>query len=223
MPEYIPKDLTRLNHPAPKKPQYAPHRWNAPAYVQRLHMAPDPDYSELLDQKGIKFIQTVVGIFLYYAQTLDPTMLRALNTPPPPAGSSRVLWPHGCPPPAQALIWLGLQLTPLSSICCTHDAGAHHFCLWLQLRRWSVQAGTLRRRLPLPSPSLHPAASSCLVAPRCPRHRLGAPWCFGWWVGFCPLPPAPVRPPPVGIGTLWGLPGFRLPWDLIFSAVRVVP
>ena len=42
-------------------------------------MAPDPDYSELLDQKEIKFIQTVVGIFLYYARSLDPTILRALN------------------------------------------------------------------------------------------------------------------------------------------------
>ena len=42
-------------------------------------MATDPDSSESLDQKGIKFIQTIVGIFLYYARALDPTMLRALN------------------------------------------------------------------------------------------------------------------------------------------------
>ena len=71
--------MTRLNYPAPKKPQYAPHRWTAPAYGQRPQMAPDPDSSELLDHKGIKFIQTVVGIFLYYARALDPTMLRYLN------------------------------------------------------------------------------------------------------------------------------------------------
>ena len=45
IPEYIPKALTRLNHPAPKKPQYAPHSWTAPAYEQRLQMAPDPDSS----------------------------------------------------------------------------------------------------------------------------------------------------------------------------------
>ena len=80
MPEYIPKALNRLNHPAPKKPQYAPHRWNATAYGQRLQMDPDPDSSEFLYQKVIKLIQTVVvGIFLYYARALDPTMLRALN------------------------------------------------------------------------------------------------------------------------------------------------
>ena len=79
MIKYIPKAMIRLNHPAPKKPQYAPHKWTAPAYGQRLQMAPYPDSSELLDQQGINFIQTVVGIFLYYARALDPTMLRALN------------------------------------------------------------------------------------------------------------------------------------------------
>ena len=42
-------------------------------------MSPDPESSELLDKKRIKFIQTVVGIFLYYARDIDPTMLRALN------------------------------------------------------------------------------------------------------------------------------------------------
>ena len=80
MPEYIPKAMIRLNHPAPKKPQYAPQSWTAPAYGQQLQMAPDPEYSGLLDQQGTKFIQTVVGIVLYYAQALDPTMLRALNS-----------------------------------------------------------------------------------------------------------------------------------------------
>ena len=42
-------------------------------------MAPDSNYSELINQKGIKFIQTVVCIFLYYARALDPTLLRTLN------------------------------------------------------------------------------------------------------------------------------------------------
>ena len=42
-------------------------------------MAPEPDFSEFTDQQGIKFIQNVVGIFIYYARALDPTMLCALN------------------------------------------------------------------------------------------------------------------------------------------------
>ena len=42
-------------------------------------MAPNPDSSEFLDQQGIKLIQTVVRIFLYYAWALNPTLLRSLN------------------------------------------------------------------------------------------------------------------------------------------------
>ena len=73
-------------------------------------------------------------------------------------------------------------------------------------------AGALRRRFPPPSPSPHPPSPSCLVAQRRLRHRSVALWFFGWWVGFCPLPPALVRSLPVGIGMLWGIPGFCLPW-----------
>ena len=79
MPEYIPKALTRLNHPNPKKTQYAPHRWTYPAYGQLLQMSPDPNSSEFPNQKVTKFIQTVVVIFIYYARALEPTMLCALN------------------------------------------------------------------------------------------------------------------------------------------------
>ena len=79
MTKYIPKAMIRLNHPAPKNPQYAPHKWTAPDYGQRLQMDPDPYSSKFIDQQGIKFVQNVVGIFLYYALALDPTMLRALN------------------------------------------------------------------------------------------------------------------------------------------------
>ena len=133
--------------------------------------------------------------------------------PPPPDGSARcVLWSHGRPPPAQALLCLILPPTPPSPLCHTRDAGARRFQLWLQLRRWSVQAGALRRRIPPTSPSPRPVLPSRLVAPHLLCHQSVAPWCFGRWVGFRPLLPDPVRPPPVGIGTLWGLPGFCLPW-----------
>ena len=79
MTKYIPKAMIRLNHPASNKLQYAPYKWNSPAYGKRLQMAPDPDYSELLNRQGIKFNQTVVGIFLYYVQALDPNMICSLN------------------------------------------------------------------------------------------------------------------------------------------------
>ena len=72
--------------------------------------------------------------------------------------------------------------------------------------------GTLRRRRPPLSPSPRSAALSRLVLPRRPRHWVGASWCFGRWVGFRPLLPAPVCPPPVSIRMLWGIQGFRLHW-----------
>ena len=79
MPEYVKKVLDRLKHPKPKRPQYAPHCWTVPAYGKRLQMAPDPDDSDLLDKKATKIIQYIVGTMLYYARSVDPTILRAIN------------------------------------------------------------------------------------------------------------------------------------------------
>ena len=76
------------------------------------------------------------------------------------------------------------------------------------------------------------STSCCPVAPLCARHlrhRVVTPWWVGRWVGFRPLPPARVRPPPVRIGTLWGLTGFRLPqgplplWDLSHPMTTRLP
>ena len=46
---------------------------------KRLQMAPDPDKSDILDKKATKRIQSIVGTMLYYAWSVDPTMLRAIN------------------------------------------------------------------------------------------------------------------------------------------------
>ena len=79
MPDYVRKYLDRLQHPRPKRPQYAPHLWSVPAYVKRLQMEPDPDKSDLLDKIYTKRIQSIVGTMLYYARSVDPMMLRAIN------------------------------------------------------------------------------------------------------------------------------------------------
>ena len=42
-------------------------------------MAPDPDKSNLLDNKSTKIIQSIVGTFLYYARSVDPKMLQEIN------------------------------------------------------------------------------------------------------------------------------------------------
>jgi hypothetical protein len=40
---YIKDSLHKYQHPMPKRPQYAPHKWTVPAYGQRIQYAPLPD------------------------------------------------------------------------------------------------------------------------------------------------------------------------------------
>ena len=71
--------MDRLQHPKPKRPQYASHLWTVPDYLKRLQMAPYPYDSNILDNKPTKIIQTIVGTMIYYAWLVDPTMLQANN------------------------------------------------------------------------------------------------------------------------------------------------
>ena len=73
--------------------------------------------------------------------------------------------------------------------------------------------GALHRRIapPHPSPPWRPVAPSRLITPRRLCHQVVTPCWVGRWVGFLPLSPSRIRPLPVRIGTLWGIPGFRLP------------
>ena len=42
-------------------------------------MAPDPDKSDILDKNATTRINSIVGTMLYYARSVDPTMLQAIN------------------------------------------------------------------------------------------------------------------------------------------------
>ena len=79
MPEYVEKLLNKLQHPKPKRTQYASHLWTLPAYGKRFQMAPESDESNLFDKKITKGIQSVVGTLLYYSRSVDPIMLQAIN------------------------------------------------------------------------------------------------------------------------------------------------
>ena len=78
MPDYIPKAMLTLQHPQPSKAQHSPHRWTAPAYGQKVQLA-NSDLTPLLDKLGIKRVQQVSGLFLYYSRGCDPTIVVALN------------------------------------------------------------------------------------------------------------------------------------------------
>jgi hypothetical protein len=81
MPIYVPKALLTLRHPPPTKPQHSPHPWTAPVYGQTVQLA-NTDLSPLLDKLGIKRVQQISGLFLYYSRGCDPTILVALNEIP---------------------------------------------------------------------------------------------------------------------------------------------
>lgn len=79
MPGYVEKALKKFQHPQPIAPQYSPHQWAKPVFGSRIQFAPLPDSSPPLNKKGKKFVQSVVGSFLYYGRTIDSTVLVALN------------------------------------------------------------------------------------------------------------------------------------------------
>ena len=96
---------------------------------------------------------------------------------------------------------------------------------------WGVLPGAPRLRLPSPSlpPPPQSPSPSRPMAPLRRFHQASAPRLVGWGVGFCPFPPARVRPPPAGIGTLWGILGFcgpqapRLLWGVKSSHDKLTP
>jgi hypothetical protein len=80
MPGYVEKALHRIIHPAPRRPQNAPHRWIPPDYGAPAQYAPDKDTSLPLDAAGIKRLQEAIGTFLFLARAVDNIMLVALGT-----------------------------------------------------------------------------------------------------------------------------------------------
>ncbi|KAG7366876.1 hypothetical protein IV203_029546 [Nitzschia inconspicua] len=80
MPGYVDHALTRCTHPTPPRPKHSPHTWLKPEYGAKVHFAPADDISPPLDAAGIKRIQDIVGVFLFYTCAVDSTMLPALGT-----------------------------------------------------------------------------------------------------------------------------------------------
>ena len=81
IPDYIKNALKRLGYKVSIYPQYSPHEHAGVNWTNKgdRQYAQQPDDSPLLDKAGTKYVQQVVGVFLYYARALDSTMLPALN------------------------------------------------------------------------------------------------------------------------------------------------
>ena len=80
MPGYVERALYRFAHPAPERPEDSPYAWQRPDYGAKMQFAPPDDSAPKLDAAGIKRVQEVIGVFLFYARAIDSTMLPALGT-----------------------------------------------------------------------------------------------------------------------------------------------
>jgi hypothetical protein len=66
MAEYVEQALARFRHPIPDKPQHQPHQHAIPMYGATVQYAKPKNTSRRLTPTKKKFIQEVIGVFLYY-------------------------------------------------------------------------------------------------------------------------------------------------------------
>ena len=79
MPNYVQKQLDRYGWKKPKRPQNCPYEPAPVKYGAKSDEIIHEKTLPLLDKTQQKFIQQVVGSFLYYARAIDMTILTVLN------------------------------------------------------------------------------------------------------------------------------------------------
>jgi len=79
MPGYAQEGLTRFKHEMPARPENQPYQHVVIKYGAKVQYAPAADTTRLLDKQEKKFVQQVIGTFLYYGRAVDGTMLTALS------------------------------------------------------------------------------------------------------------------------------------------------
>jgi hypothetical protein len=80
MPGYIKKKIQEYGHIVPNRMQKCPYLPD-PKTLGSIAQAPlPPDDTPKLDKKGIKCVQQIVGSILYYARSVDMTVLMALSS-----------------------------------------------------------------------------------------------------------------------------------------------
>ena len=75
---YVEQALEELQHPKPKRPEWAPSHMERPNYGATIQYA-ETDDTEELDENRIKYKQRAIGKLLYYGRAIDNTMLHAIN------------------------------------------------------------------------------------------------------------------------------------------------
>jgi hypothetical protein len=80
MPNYVQKALTKFGHNKPTKPQHSPYQAAPIEYGSTQPQKPLTDDSPPLTPQQIKYIQQVVGTFLFFGRAVDPTLAAALSS-----------------------------------------------------------------------------------------------------------------------------------------------
>jgi hypothetical protein len=79
MPGYIKAALHKYQHPAPTRPEHAPHKWNPPVYRAKAQYVEDDNNSPALSAKDVNKLQQLTDTLLYYARAVDPTLIMPIN------------------------------------------------------------------------------------------------------------------------------------------------
>jgi hypothetical protein len=79
MPGYIKSALHNYQHPAPARPEHAPHAWNPPIYGAKTQFVNEATPSPTLSDKYVNKLQQLTGTLLYYARAVDPTLIMPIN------------------------------------------------------------------------------------------------------------------------------------------------
>ena len=79
MPIYVHKALHRFQHILRGGKDYSPYTCAPIKYIQKIQYADLLDTAEYISYKENNLVQQVCGIFLYYAITIDNTILPALS------------------------------------------------------------------------------------------------------------------------------------------------
>jgi hypothetical protein len=79
MPGYIKKKLQEYNHVLPGRMQACPYLPEPKKFGANAQTPLEVDSSPLLDEKGIKRVQKIVGSILYFARAVDMMVLMALS------------------------------------------------------------------------------------------------------------------------------------------------
>ena len=80
MPNYVAKKLTKYGNKPPKRQQYCPYEPNPIIYGKNSDIIVHEKESLPLNETDKKFIQQVLGSFLYYERAIDLTILHALSS-----------------------------------------------------------------------------------------------------------------------------------------------